>query len=134
MRLMVFVVCLLISGSVFGAERVPAWGMEVSESDKAALTEGVSQLRDQIAKVPSNNPFLPEVKIFHKAVDWAVSYREFYRTNEIQIAHKLIEQGTERARELAQGRSPWSQATGLVVRAYVSRIDDSIQPYGLVVP
>jgi len=131
---MVFVVCILISGSAFGAERVPAWGMELSPSDKAALTEGVSKLSDEIAKVPSGNPLLPDIKVFHKAVDWAVSYREFYKTNEIQIAHKLIEQGTKRARELAKGSSPWAQATGLVVRAYVSRIDDAIQPYGLVVP
>ena len=28
----------------------------------------------------------------------------------------------------------WTTATGLVVRGYVSRIDGSVQPYGLVVP
>src|SRR5690349_10361918 len=105
MRLFIFVGCALVVRIALGAERVPAWGMELSESDKAALTQGVSQLRDEIAKVPSGNPLLPEVKIFHKAVDWAVAYREIYRTNEIQIAHKLIEQGKERARELAQGQS-----------------------------
>src|SRR3982751_2928211 len=121
MRLLMMVGCALVAHSGFAAtERVPAWGMELSESDKATLSEGVSKLRDEIAKVPWGNPLLPEVKIFHKAVDWAVSYREIYRTNEIQVARKLIEQGTERARELAQGHSPWTQATGLVVRAYVS--------------
>ena len=29
---------------------------------------------------------------------------------------------------------PWTTATGLVVRGYKSKIDDSVQPYGLVVP
>jgi hypothetical protein len=35
---------------------------------------------------------------------------------------------------LAQNQKPWATATGLVVRGYQSRIDKSIQPYGLVVP
>ena len=30
--------------------------------------------------------------------------------------------------------SPWTTATGLVVRGYLSKIDGSVQPYGLVVP
>src|SRR5262249_17258245 len=39
-----------------------------------------------------------------------------------------------RARELAEGKAPWTTATGLIVRGYVSKIDKSVQPYGLVVP
>ena len=33
-----------------------------------------------------------------------------------------------------EGKAPWNTATGLVVRGYVSKIDGSVQPYGLVVP
>src|SRR5262249_56937924 len=33
-----------------------------------------------------------------------------------------------------RGMAPWTTARGLVVRGYVSRIDGSVQPYGLVVP
>ncbi|MEX2081121.1 MAG: 4Fe-4S binding protein, partial [Dehalococcoidia bacterium] len=36
--------------------------------------------------------------------------------------------------ELAAGRAPWTTQTGLVVRGYVSKIDGSVQPYGLVIP
>ena len=46
----------------------------------------------------------------------------------------LLEQGLERARQLREGKAPWNTATGLVVRGYVSKIDGSVQPYGLVVP
>ena len=35
---------------------------------------------------------------------------------------------------MREGKSPWTTATGLVVRGYVSKIDGSVQPYGLVVP
>ena len=43
-------------------------------------------------------------------------------------------QGEERAAQLAAGQAPWTTATGLVVRGYISKIDKSVQPYGLVVP
>ena len=53
---------------------------------------------------------------------------------EVAVAKKLLEQGLERAGQLREGKAPWDAATGLVVRGYVSRIDGSVQPYGLVVP
>ncbi|HKQ40730.1 MAG TPA: prolyl oligopeptidase family serine peptidase [Verrucomicrobiae bacterium] len=125
---------LLCPFALSAADRVPAFGLELSSSDKAAIQAGVSRLEAELAKVAANNPLLPEAKVFHKAVNLALIHQEFYKSNEIQIAHKLIDQGIERARALADKRAPWIETTGLVVRAYVSKIDDSIQPYGLVVP
>jgi acetyl esterase/lipase len=52
----------------------------------------------------------------------------------LKTARLLLEQGLERARQLAAGQAPWASQTGLIVRGYVSRIDGSVQPYGLVVP
>src|SRR4029078_13218238 len=49
-------------------------------------------------------------------------------------ADRVLAAGLERADQLAAGQSPWSSATGLVVRGYKSKIDDSVQLYGLVVP
>ena len=59
---------------------------------------------------------------------------EFYNVKEIPVAKKLLEQGLERVQQLRAGKAPWNEAAGLVVRGYVSRIDGSVQPYGLVVP
>src|SRR5205085_11464723 len=57
-----------------------------------------------------------------------------YRSNEVGLARTLLKQGIERAKQLRDGKPGWLFATGLVVRGYVSKIDGSIQPYGLVVP
>ena len=38
----------------------------------------------------------------------------------------LLEQGLARARLLREGKAPWNTATGLVVRGYVSKIDESL--------
>jgi hypothetical protein len=35
---------------------------------------------------------------------------------------------------LRAGRADWNAVAGLVVRGYLSKIDGSVQPYGLVVP
>ncbi len=79
--------------------------------------------------------FVPEVEIFHKALRYALDYDEIYdATNDVKAARQVIEQGLARATQLSNGEVPWNTATGLVVRAYVSKIDGSVQPYGLVVP
>jgi hypothetical protein len=117
--------------------RVPPFGMPLSAEDRQKLVEKLTALEAHLKpleQATSKPALLPDAQIFHKAVSWALNYDEFYRTNEIDAAHKLIEQGIERARAFADGKTPWATATGLVVRAYKSRIDRSIQPYGLVVP
>jgi pimeloyl-ACP methyl ester carboxylesterase len=63
-----------------------------------------------------------------------LTHNEFYRPREVAVARGLLDRGLERARELREGKAPWDTATGLVVRGYVSKIDGSVQPYGLVVP
>ncbi len=120
---------------------VPPPGIAISETDRAELERGAAELGGEIASLraelsgkPALSGLLPDVEIYHKAVDWALRYNEFYRTNEIQTARKLLTEGMARAKELRQGRAPWAAATGLVARAYVSKIDGSVQPYGLVVP
>src|SRR5262245_14710877 len=121
--------------------RIPPPGVTISESDRAELTEGVARLggelevlRGELKSKPALLELLPDAEIFHKAVDWALRYDEFYKTNEAQIARGLLRQGLERVQALRYGKAPWLGATGLVVRGYRSRIDDSVQPYGLVVP
>jgi dienelactone hydrolase len=78
---------------------------------------------------------LPDVEIFHKAVDWAVRYGEIFNpTNEVPAARSNLVQGSQRLQQLRDGNPTWTTATGLVVRGYVSTLDGSVQPYGLVVP
>jgi hypothetical protein len=137
----VFHLFIVFAWAQSNATRVPPFGISLSAEDRGALTNELRAFDTELKKLDrvaaKNSPsarFLPEVQVFYKAVNWAVAYDEFYRTNEIAAAHKLIEQGVERAKALAGGKTPWTSATGLVVRAYRSRIDRSIQPYGLVVP
>jgi pimeloyl-ACP methyl ester carboxylesterase len=121
--------------------RVPPPGIMVPAADRAelsasiqALGKEITDLRSALAAKPALLELLPDVQIYHNAVRYALEHQEFFKAQEIKAARGLLKQGMERARALANGQAPWTTATGLVVRGYVSRIDGSVQPYGLVVP
>ncbi len=101
--------------------------------ERAELEPGLAHLGASIEKLGAN-PLAVDVRIFHEAVRYALQYNEFFKADEIAKAKRLLAQGEERAAQLAQGQSPWTTATGLIVRGYVSNIDKSVQVYGLVVP
>jgi dienelactone hydrolase len=129
-----FVASLLTAVCLYGADRpVPPPGIAVSQNDKQALEEGLTRLSASIEKI-KDNQLAPDVIIFRDAVRYALHYNEFFKPEEIAKAKDLLRQGQERADALGRGEAPWTAATGLVVRGYRSRIDDSVQPYGLVVP
>ncbi len=123
------------------ARRVLPAGIEINRQDRVELESGVAELglkidglRIQLKDNPPLLALLPDVLIFHKAVRWPLLYDEFLRTNDVAAAKSLLRVGLERAELLASGSAPWTRATGLVVRGYVSKVDGSVQPYGLVVP
>src|SRR5690349_1354473 len=112
---------------------IPAPGIPISAADRADLEASLARLNSAIDRV-AKSPLLPDVLVFREAVRFALQYDEFFKPAEIAAARQMLRQGEERALQLAAGQAPWTTATGLVVRGYVSRIDGSVQPYGLVVP
>lgn len=114
---------------------VPPPGIQLSDSDRKELEAAVAELGRAVAPLrEKKDKRWPDVEIFHKALRWAVQYDEIFSTNEVRAARDVLKAGLERVKELGEGRAPWTTQTGLVVRGYVSKIDGSVQPYGLVVP
>lgn len=121
--------------------RIPPPGIEVPAADRAELEAGITTLGKEIEALratlqdkPALRELLPDVQIFHNAIRYALTYHEFFKPTEIALAKEQLKQGLARAQALRAGQSPWTTQTGLVVRGYVSEIDGSVQPYGLVVP
>ena len=111
------------------------------EADKVSLDKELTELRvaiDAAAKAQAKNPRLEElladIEIYHKAVDWAGRYNEYFNKGEFKTAHDLVAEGKGRAESFLKGETPWTKQTGLVVRGYKSKIDGSVQPYGMVIP
>ena len=112
---------------------IPPPGIAVADADQRSLRTGLTRLSGRLDAL-KGNPRLADVQIFEKAVRYALDGNEFFTAEEVFHAKELLRMGTERADQLARGEAPWTHATGLVVRGYVSKIDGSVQPYGLVVP
>ena len=119
----------------------PLPGIEIPAADRERLAAESAKLQADIeaAAAPGVLPEplrerLVDVEIFPKAVLWAVELDEFYDLKQVAAADALLAEGRTRLAALRSGTAPWTTATGLVVRGYRSRIDGSVQPYGLVVP
>ncbi|MEQ8790467.1 MAG: prolyl oligopeptidase family serine peptidase [Pirellulaceae bacterium] len=114
--------------------RLPPEGIELPREDVEKLTAELAALHARLEKT-ADHPLAADVAIYAKAVDFALRHREFYDKKHIPLAYEQIKIANTRLDELAADRpASWIKARGLIVRGYKSRIDDSPQPYGLVVP
>ncbi len=128
--------------------RIPPPGVAIPDEVRAELTARAAALREAIdaratewrqamekdKAAARRIDFLPDVEVFWKAVDWALRYDEFHDAKQTAWAGEQLAEGEARLASLAKNEFPWLAQTGLVVRGYRSRIDDSVQPFGLVVP
>ncbi|MEE2641715.1 MAG: prolyl oligopeptidase family serine peptidase [Planctomycetota bacterium] len=141
---------ILIAGRPAGADgekdnhpdkvrRIPRLGIEVPEKDRQELESGLSRLKATLDRLKASGSalvrhHLPDVEIFYRAVRDNLDYQEFFSPADIRKAKSLLTTGWERGRSLEEGKAPWLHQTGLVVRGFRSRLDDTVQPYGLVIP
>lgn len=121
--------------------RVPPSGINLSDDIRDELSSGVSSLgknlitaKSRWAKDSQRLRQLTDIEIFHKSVDWAVRYGEIFKTNEVDSARLQLKTAAERLQSLDKGQAPWLETSGPTVGGYVSRIDGSVQPFGLVIP
>ncbi|EMI22491.1 putative secreted protein [Rhodopirellula maiorica SM1] len=118
---------------------VPPLGIELSQADRNELEGGLAQLNKKIEQLRKSKntklqSLIPDVEIFSRAIRDAISHRELFHKNDITKAREVLAEGHARADALNEGNAPWTTQTGLVVRGFRSRIDDTVQPYGVVVP
>lgn len=136
---------------------IPPKGFPIPDNDRKELQSGVEELGKEIEALrtalkgkQAQLDLLPDVQIYYNAVNYALVHNEFLSkepqkkdapptpdvaaARDIAGAKALLKQGMERAKQLREGKPAWTTATGQVVRGYVSKIDGSVQPYGLVVP
>ena len=84
---------------------------------------------------PALLELLPDVQIYHNAVRYALHVqRVLQRRRRSPSPGSCSSRAWSAPSSSRDGKAPWTTATGLVVRGYVSKIDGSVQPYGLVVP
>jgi pimeloyl-ACP methyl ester carboxylesterase len=81
------------------------------------------------------NALYADVAIYRKAGEFILRHpEEFANAGYVKDTLAVLDQGIARAKELAAGSPSWTKSKGRLVRAYVSGVDGSVQPYGLIVP
>jgi dienelactone hydrolase len=113
---------------------IPPVGIVLPTKDAEEVAKGLGELQGLIKEI-GKHELLPDVDIYEKAVRWAVDYKEIFDSKGgIATVKSVLKTGLERAKAMKDGKTPWTTQTGLVVRGYRSKIDGSVQPYGLVIP
>ncbi len=97
--------------------------------------EAVRQLETRLSKLtPANPELLADAEIFHKGAVWALRYDQSLAAKDIELLNKGLARGLQRAESIAVNKTPWTKKTGSVLRGYVSAVDGSTQPYGVIIP
>jgi predicted esterase len=119
---------------------LPPAGIEISAEERASLASELQKLQTALAP-HRDHALAPDVEVFLKAVDLALRHGEFYKPQDVSRARDLLQgEASSRVRQLAEGKgtetgkAPWTRQRGRLVRGYRSRVDGSVQPYGLVIP
>jgi len=106
--------------------------------DTREIQRKLSELSARIAALHAKHAdpaLIADVEIYRKAAAYIVRFPEEFATPAlVGDTLTVLETGLVRARELDAGAPSWPTRKGHVVRAYVSRVDGSVQPYGLTIP
>ena len=115
----------LLAGAVLAQAPQP-----LSERDRASLDADLNELKQELRHLPG----LVDADIFSKGLTWALKYDREFTPADVILLRKAISRGMERAKLLKDEKFPWRARRGKVALGYISRVDDSVQPYGLIVP
>ncbi|MCA8987345.1 MAG: prolyl oligopeptidase family serine peptidase, partial [Planctomycetaceae bacterium] len=118
---------------------VPPPGLELKPAEHEELFNGIQELEQKVAQLKTDSSplvqkLLPDVEIFSRGLRQNVEHQELFSEQDVKSAAQVLKEGLERAEALANKQAPWTTQTGLVVRGYRSKIDQTVQPYGLEIP
>ena len=110
---------------------------EPTPAEKQQIQMKINQLGSMLHTLEAkhvDDTLLVDVEIFHQAALWIMKYpEEFFRKESVASTLSILDQGIERARQLEEGKSPWTSQKGRLIRGYRSALDGSVQPYRLTV-
>jgi pimeloyl-ACP methyl ester carboxylesterase len=126
--------CAVLSAVAVLAQQQPPRPYTPTSDESRQIQDKTTELAALLAKV-ENHPLYPDAAVYMKAAKFIVRHEgEFANAGYVKDTLAALDTGIARAKELAAGTSTWTKAKGRLVRAYRSRVDGSIQPYGLIIP
>jgi len=116
---------------------------EVTDDLKVSATAVRRQLDTVAAASGDADQWRPDVEVFVRAVELAVDQNLFYKATDVDHAKKMLQIARQRIDAVRTGTRGISllvigasggDASRLIAGGFVSAIDGSVQPYGVVLP
>jgi pimeloyl-ACP methyl ester carboxylesterase len=121
---------LLISATARAAD-VPTG---FSADDFAALQRDVKALQTSLKKFATKPDAFADADIFAKGIVWALRYDTKLEPADVALIKKSLARGHQRLAALEADKKSWAAKKGKLARGYVSQVDGSTQPFGLIIP
>ena len=100
----------------------------------AAKSEQIEAAVKDLRARHADPDLVGDVEVYAKTGRILLEYPELFNNqNAIDHALTVLDQGIERAKQLAAGNSPWTSGKKQI-HAYYSAIDGSVQPYAITLP
>jgi len=126
--------CFVLLLAAFAANAVEAPTADEKHQMETKMSELSSRIK-ALAAEKADPALLADVDIYRKAAEYILRFPEEFATKaHITNTISALDTGLARAKELEAGAPSWPKRKGHVIRAYVSRLDGSVQPYGLWIP
>ncbi len=123
---------------------IPPLGIDVPDAVKKELMERATACREKLNRIKTDSISEALIEVFPRAVELACEQNMFYSDKEFDHANDLLAVAEQRLDLVMQGKSksqlfklttdPASDAPQLAIGGYRSKIDGSVQPFGLVLP
>src|ERR1700737_2331218 len=132
-------ICLfLLLGATAAAQRGAPQLYQPTAEQRQAIDARLADLTSRIHALTAKKTdpaLLADVDIYRKAAEYILRFPEEFATkNYAPETLTVLDAGLARSKELESGTASWPKKTGTLVRGYVSRVDGSVQPYGLTIP
>lgn len=147
MRFLYLLLCLLLAATASAQtfKKLPPEGIEIDPDTAQDLRQRVESIKSLSSDVHSTEhlSWMTDVDVLVRAVDLALDQNLFYRPEQTKHAGELLDEAQRRITTIdsAADRTAWmgwsdrgSEQPQMIVGGFRSRIDDSVQPFGVVLP
>jgi len=120
---------LLSTATVGGQTTSP-----LSDEVRRTLQDEADALELSLRRLRLSPADCADAAIFPKGLAWALRYDRDFSSADLKLLRQATARGKQRIEALERGERPWRTKRGKTVLGYVSRVDGSVQPYGIIVP
>lgn len=129
----VAVACLATTGVPHGAADACLADEPVADA-LVKLDDERRALDARLMRLDASADLKADARIYLKAVEWALRYESKLDVKDMTLVRQALRHARGRIDRLAEGKADWPARVGRLARGFLSAVDGSAQPYGLIVP